>query len=70
LAKTAAVHCPVLIFRGGLSKRFTQAGERPFALSFPAMPQTILCPTSGHFPMNTETHIVADGIKQFLGRLS
>lgn len=53
-----------------MSKRFTEAGERPFAALFPKMPETILCPTSGHFPTATEPEIVAEGIKRFLGGLN
>ncbi len=70
-AKAKAVRCPVLIFRGGLSKRFTAAAEQPFldafALSGPPKPECIVCPASGHFPTTTEPGIVVAGLKRFLG---
>lgn len=70
LAKTPLIEAPVLVFRGGLSKRFVAAAEAPFAATFPRMPETIICPDSGHFPTATEPLIVAEGIKRFLGRLT
>ena len=65
-AKAKAVRCPVLIFRGGASKRFPAAAEAPFVQAFPAKPAVVLCPTSGHFPTASETGIVADGLLRFL----
>jgi pimeloyl-ACP methyl ester carboxylesterase len=65
-AKAKAVRCPVLIFRGGASKRFPAAAEAPFVETFPTKPTVVLCPTSGHFPTASETDLVADGLLRFL----
>jgi pimeloyl-ACP methyl ester carboxylesterase len=70
MGKTGGVQCPVLIFRGGRSKRFVEAGEKPFAASFPRPAETIVCPTSGHFPTATEPEIIVAGILRFLRTLS
>jgi len=65
-AKAKAVRCPVLIFRGGASKRFPAAAEAPFVETFPTKPTVVLCPTSGHFPTASEPDLVADGLLRFL----
>jgi pimeloyl-ACP methyl ester carboxylesterase len=65
-AKAKAVRCPVLVFRGGLSKRFPEAGERPFIDAFASKPEVVLCPESGHFPTATEPAIVVAALKRFL----
>lgn len=73
-AKAKALRCPVLIFRGGLSKRFAAAAERTFldafALSGPAKPACVLCPASGHFPTTTEPSIVVAGLRRFLSGMT
>ena len=63
-AKT--LRCPVLIFRGGISKRFPPAAEQPFLQAFASKPKLVVCPTSGHFPSATEPDIVAAELKRFL----
>jgi pimeloyl-ACP methyl ester carboxylesterase len=67
--KTRAVRCPVLVFRGAASKRFPAAAEQSFLDVFASKPQLVVCPTSGHFPANTEVSLVADGLKRFLVRV-
>lgn len=69
LAKAAAVRCPVLVFRGGASKRFPAAAESRFLAAFAARPELVLCPQSGHFPSTTDTAQVAMALKRFLGSL-
>jgi pimeloyl-ACP methyl ester carboxylesterase len=66
LAKAGAVRCPVLVFRGGMSKRFPADAEPRLVAAFASKPQVVLCPISGHFPANTEVALVADPLKQFL----
>jgi pimeloyl-ACP methyl ester carboxylesterase len=65
-AKARAVHCPLLIFRGGMSKRFRPEAERPFLEAFATKPEIVVCPESGHFPTATEPGIVIDALKHFL----
>lgn len=67
--KAKAVHCPVLVFRGAASKRFPREAEQPFLDAFASRPELVVCPTSGHFPANTETALVADTLKRFIARL-
>jgi pimeloyl-ACP methyl ester carboxylesterase len=59
------------VFRGGLSKRFAAAAEKPFLEAFTAAAgaRCVLCPKSGHFPSSTEPEIVADALKAFVGPL-
>lgn len=61
-----AVRCPVLVFRGGKSRRFTAAAEQPFLEAFVSKPDIVLCPKSGHFPTATEPDIVITELKRFL----
>jgi len=69
-AKAKAIRCPVLIFRGGLSKRFPPAAEAPFLASFSSPAELVVCPTSGHFPSATEPGLVIDALKAFLAGVS
>jgi pimeloyl-ACP methyl ester carboxylesterase len=68
-AKAKAVHCPVLIFRGGRSKRFPSIAEQPFLDVFVSKPKIVVCPNSGHFPTATEPDIVVNQMKRFLNSL-
>jgi pimeloyl-ACP methyl ester carboxylesterase len=65
-AKAKALRCPVLIFRGGMSKRFPPAAEQPFLQAFASKPKLVVCPTSGHFPSATEPGLVIAELKGFL----
>lgn len=69
-AKAEAVRCPVLVFRGGMSKRFPAAAEQPFLAAFSATAELVVCPTSGHFPSATEPGLVIDALKAFLAGVS
>ena len=71
-AKARAVHCPVIVFRGGMSKRFRPEAEQPFLEAFAAKPEIVVCPDSGHFPTAIEPGIVVGTLKRFLngGELS
>jgi pimeloyl-ACP methyl ester carboxylesterase len=64
-AKAKALHCPLLVFRGGMSKRFAPEAERPFLDAFAAKPEIVVCPDSGHFPTATEPGIVIGALKHF-----
>jgi len=66
LAKAKAARCPVLVFRGGMSKRFPPAAEQPFLEAFASKPKIVVCPNSGHFPTATEPNIVVEELKHFL----
>ncbi len=66
-AKAKAVRCPVLAFRGGMSKRFPLDAEQSFVQAFASELKLVLCPRSGHFPTTTEPHIVIRELKTFLG---
>jgi pimeloyl-ACP methyl ester carboxylesterase len=70
-SKARKVRQPVLVFRGGLSKRFAAAAEKPFIESFQTASEArcVPCPKSGHFPSSTEPRIVADAVKAFVGSL-
>jgi pimeloyl-ACP methyl ester carboxylesterase len=65
-AKAASVRCPVLVFRGGKSRRFPAAAERAFRDAFASNPEIVVCPTSGHFPSATEPEIVIAALKHLL----
>jgi pimeloyl-ACP methyl ester carboxylesterase len=67
-AKAREVRCPVLIFRGGVSKRFPEAAESALLTAFPpeAGATIVLCPDSGHFPASTEPDRVIDALLPFL----
>jgi pimeloyl-ACP methyl ester carboxylesterase len=65
-AKAKALRCPVLIFRGGMSKRFPPTAEQPFLQAFASKPRLVVCPTSGHFPTATEPDIIIEELKRFL----
>jgi pimeloyl-ACP methyl ester carboxylesterase len=65
-AKAKAVRCPVLVFRGGMSKRFPPAAEQPFLEAFASKPKLVVCPKSGHFPSATEPDIMVAELKRFL----
>ena len=64
-AKAKALHCPLLIFRGGMSKRFSREAEQPFLEAFAAKPEIVVCPDSGHFPTATEPGMLVDALKRF-----
>jgi pimeloyl-ACP methyl ester carboxylesterase len=66
LEKAASVHCPVLVFRGGASKRFAASAEQPLRRAFGGEVTVVACPRSGHFPTVSEPDIVARGLAQFL----
>jgi pimeloyl-ACP methyl ester carboxylesterase len=66
IAKAQAVRCPVLVFRGGMSKRFPPSAEQPFLEVFTSKPKIVVCPESGHFPTATEPDIIARELKHFL----
>ncbi len=68
-AKARSAHCPVLAFRGGMSKRFPLNAEQSFIQAFASEPKLVLCPRSGHFPTTTEPDIVIKELKSFLGRI-
>ena len=65
-AKAKTVRCPVLVFRGGMSKRFPPAAEQPFLEAFASKPKLVVCPKSGHFPSATEPDIMVAELKRFL----
>lgn len=67
--KAKAVRCPVLVFRGGMSKRFPPDAEALFLQQFASKPELVVCPTSGHFPTATEPAIVVAVLKRFLDGL-
>lgn len=64
--KGKVVHCPVLVFRGGMSKRFPADAEQKFLQAFASKPKLVVCPTSGHFPSAIEPDIVIAELKRFL----
>jgi len=66
LAKAKAVRCPLLAFRGGMSKRFPPVAEQSFLAAFASKPKLVVCPNSGHFPTATEPNIVVEELKHFL----
>ena len=65
-AKAEAARHPVLIFRGGMSKRFPLNVEQPFLQAFTAKTELVVCPNSGHFPTATEPDIITDKLKRFI----
>jgi pimeloyl-ACP methyl ester carboxylesterase len=65
-AKASAVHCPVLVFRGGMSKRFPPDAEQPFLETFASKPKVVVCSNSGHFPTATERNIIVEGLMRFV----
>ncbi len=69
LTKAKAVTCPLLVFRGGASKRFPAAAEEPFLAAFASKPELVVCPGSGHFPSTTEPEIVVPALQRFVAGL-
>jgi pimeloyl-ACP methyl ester carboxylesterase len=67
-AKAKAVQCPVLIFRGGMSKRFPAAAERKFLGAFTSKTKLVVCPDSGHFPTASKPKLIVDELRRFLIR--
>jgi pimeloyl-ACP methyl ester carboxylesterase len=67
-AKAKAVQCPVLIFRGGMSKRFSTAAEQKLLGAFTSKTKLVVCHGSGHFPTATEPKLIADELHHFLMR--
>jgi pimeloyl-ACP methyl ester carboxylesterase len=65
-AKAKDVRCPVLVFRGGMSKRFAPAAEQPLLQAFGRPIELVVCPKSGHFPTSTEPEVVIEALKSFL----
>src|SRR3974390_2831933 len=65
-AKAKAVRCPILIFRGGMSKRFPAAAERKFLGAFTSKTKLVGGPESGHFPTATEPKLIVDELRRFL----
>ena len=70
LEKAKDVRCQVLVFRGAKSKRFPPEAEQPFLDAFASKPEMVVCPTSGHFPANTETGLVAGVLKRFISGIA
>jgi pimeloyl-ACP methyl ester carboxylesterase len=68
-AKAKAASHPVLIFRGGMSKRFLPSAEQTFMKAFTAKTKIAVCPNSGHFPTATEPDIVAQELKHFFNKV-
>ncbi len=54
-AKAKTVRCPMLVFRGGMSKRFPLIAEQPFLQAFASEPKLVVCPRSGIFPNRDRT---------------
>ena len=71
LSKAKGVRCPVLVFRGGLSKRFAASAESALLNAFApeARAAIVLCPDSGHFPTATEPDLMLDALIPFLSGL-
>jgi pimeloyl-ACP methyl ester carboxylesterase len=67
-AKAKAIQCPVLIFRGGKSKRFSAAAEPKFLGAFTSKTKLVVCPDSGHFPTATEPKLIVGELRRFLVR--
>jgi pimeloyl-ACP methyl ester carboxylesterase len=66
IANAGRVKCPVLIFRGGLSKRFTAEAERRLRRALPPGARAVLCRKSGHFPSVNEPKRFHDALRKFL----
>lgn len=61
-----AVRCPVLVFRGGMSRRFPAEAERRLRKALPNGAQYVLCRKSGHFPSVSEPKRFHDALRKFL----
>ena len=60
------VKCPVLIFRGAVSKRLSPEAERRLRKALPNGAQSVLCRKSGHFPSVSEPKRFNDALRKFL----
>lgn len=60
------VECPVLVFRGGMSRRFPAEAERRLKKALPNGSRTVLCKKSGHFPSVNEPKRFTDALRKFL----
>ncbi len=61
---------PVLIFRGGKSRRFSGEGQKILAGAFPKKPKVVLCPRSGHFPPVQEPSAFDPPLRKFVSGLN
>lgn len=68
IANAGHVKCPVLIFRGGMSRRFTAEAERRLRRALPDGAQSVLCKKSGHFPSVNEPKRFNDALRKFLAK--
>ncbi len=60
------VKAPVLVFRGGVSRRFSSEGQKILEAGFSRKPKVVLCPKSGHFPPVQEPAIFNPALTRFL----
>ena len=64
------IKSPVLIFRGGKSRRFSGEGQKALAGVFPKKPKVVLCPGSGHFPPVQEPSAFDAPFRKFVSGLN
>jgi pimeloyl-ACP methyl ester carboxylesterase len=62
------VKCPVLIFRGGVSKRLSTEAERRLKKALPNGARAVLMKKSGHFPWVSEPKRFHDALRTFLAK--
>jgi pimeloyl-ACP methyl ester carboxylesterase len=60
------VKSPVLIFRGGESRRFSKEGQMKLQGAFPLKPRVVVCPRSGHFPPVQDVELFEQNLWKFL----
>ncbi len=63
------VKCPVLIFRGGQSRRLSAESVRKLRQALPKGAKALLCPKAGHFPPVSQPRLFQQGLGEFLAKV-
>ncbi len=66
LSLAKKVKSPTLIFRGGVSRRFSEDSQKRLTAAFPKKPKVVVCPKSGHFPPVQEPELFERNLRVFL----
>jgi pimeloyl-ACP methyl ester carboxylesterase len=66
LSLAKKVKSPVLIYRGGASRRFSEEAEERLTGAFSKKPEVVVCPKAGHFPPVQEAGLFEKSLVKFL----
>ncbi len=66
VALAKKIKSPALIFRGGVSRRFSEESQENLSGAFPKKPKVVVCPKAGHFPPVQESGLFERSLWEFL----